>query len=73
MRGVFVLSLHLDDGAEPAGVAHVLEPDGAVLHPFPVVRVGRVTPHLRVCPLQACLVLRYAGLQNSAKSTTQHV
>lgn len=55
---------HLYDGAEPAGVAHILQAHGAVTLPLPVVRVGRVAPHLRVRALQAGFVLRYTCLQH---------
>lgn len=55
---------YLNDGAKPAGVANIFQAHGATLYPLPVVRVGRVAPHLCVGSLQAGLVLRNAGLQN---------
>ena len=58
-------AIYLNDGTEPAGVADVLEAHGTVVHPLPVVGVGRVAPDLCVGALQARLVLRYAGLQDS--------
>lgn len=61
---------HLYDGAEPAGVAHILQPYGAVTLPLPVVRVGRVTPHLCVCAFQAGFVLRYTCLQHPVRQNT---
>jgi len=58
------VGLYLNDGAEPAGVANVLEAHGTRVHPLAVVGVGRVAPDLRVAALQAGLVLRDAGLQD---------
>lgn len=55
---------YLYDCAKPAGVAHILQPHGAVTLPLPVMRVGRVAPHLRVCALQAGFVLCYTRLQH---------
>lgn len=56
---------HLYDSTEPAGVANIFQADWAVVYPLSVMWVGWIAPYFRVGTLQTCLVLRYAGLQNS--------